>query len=112
MGANDAGFCLEATQGRRIVRSRTKTMHGASCHPKGLDHKQLSLSTAEPAVEGPASHRGSVIAAKESQHFSAAELKSGCTAQGCLLNSAFSHRQICRGKGEKLISKTGRYLGK
>lgn len=109
MGMNDAGFCLEATQGSSFVthRSHTKTARCVPCHQQGLEAKRRG---SEHATEISVSHWGLVIPAKVfSQPLN---WRTACRAPGCLLNSVLPHRQVCREKRRKLISKTGRPLEK
>lgn len=79
---------------------------------KGWAASGVGLSTAEPAGEGAVSHWASVIPAEESVFSQLLNWRTVCSAQGCLLNSALPHRQVCREKRRKLISNTGRHLGK
>lgn len=106
---NEAGFCLEPTQGSSVVRSYT-------VHPavkKGWNTSGMGLSIARPAAEGSVSHRDPAIPAKVPRcFFHLPNWRTACSAQGCWLNSALSHRQVCREKKGKLISKTGKHLEK
>lgn len=49
---NDAGFCLEATQGSSVVRSYTVYL----AVKKGWNPSGMGLSIARPAAEGSVSH--------------------------------------------------------